>query len=189
MSETKKKRAPKLVAIPPWPIGTELTFFVGGIEAVPKGNMRAFVPKGWTRPVITDGKGKDVRAYESVMRNAARVELDRRSLPCARSQAFEVHMVFYFSRPDGDFDKHRHVHGRARSTPWVKPDLDKLQRSALDALTKLVWDDDSRVVRIVVEKRFADATHDIGTWIRVRVLPSTQRELADSQQRQLGSKE
>lgn len=169
-----------------WPLGTELQLFVGGIEAVPKGNMRAFVPKGWTRAVITDGKGKDVRAYEGQVRNAVRVEMERRGLVCAQHQPFEVHLCFFRARAAGDFDRHGQLKQSARTTPWVKPDIDKLQRSVLDALTKLVFDDDDRVVRVVVEKRFADAQHDVGTWIRVRPLPATQRELADSQQRNLG---
>lgn len=172
-------------ATPPWPVGMELQFYVGGVEVVPKGSMRAFLPKGWSRPVITDSGGKELRAYENAIRNAARAELDRRALPCAIRQPFEVHMCFYLARPDADFDKHRNVKPGARATPWVKPDLDKMQRGALDALTKLVWDDDSRVVRLVVEKRFSDATRDVGTWIRVRALAATLRELLDSQQPRL----
>ena len=159
-----------------WPIGCELQLYVGGTEPVSKGSMRAFIPKGWKRAVITDSGGAELRAYENTLRNALRVEMDRRGLVAAREQPFEVHMVFYFARSKAAVK---------RSQPYTKPDLDKLQRAALDAMSKLVFHDDAQVARIVVEKRYADATHDIGTWIRVRALPATLRELEEHQQRQL----
>jgi Holliday junction resolvase RusA-like endonuclease len=163
----------------PWPKGTELTFYVGGVEPVAKGSMRAFVPKGWNRAVVTDSGGARLRSYESAIRNAARAEMDKRGLPCAHETPFEVLLAFFTARPAKDYDRHGIVRGAARATPWLKPDIDKLQRSTLDALTGLVFDDDSRIVRIVVEKRFADANHDIGTWVKVRTLPRTAAELRD----------
>lgn len=179
----------KLAKKAQWPLGTELALFVGGVEAVAKGNMRAFIPKGWSRAVVTDTGGKELRAYENQVRNAARVEMQRRGLQTAHHQPFSVELCFFQPRPDKDMDRHGQLAKSARSTPWVKPDLDKLQRGALDALTKIVWDDDARVVRLVVEKRFADATHDVGTWIRVRVLPANQRELMLFSQRNIVQQE
>lgn len=45
----------------------------------------------------------------------------------------------------------------SRLLPTVKPDLDKLQRSILDAVTDAgVWRDDSQVVTVVARKRYAD---------------------------------
>lgn len=180
----KKRKVEEQRQRAPWPTGTELQFFVGGVMPVAKGSMRAFIPKGWDRAVVTDS-ATGLRGYESAVRNAARGELDRRGLPCALRQPFEVHLVFFFPRPDSDFDRHGHLVASARATPWVKPDLDKLLRAALDSLSKHVWDDDSRVVRAVIEKRFSDAARDIGTWIRVRLLPATLRELHAMQQRAL----
>lgn len=171
-----------------WPVGTELQMYVGGVEPVAKGSMRAFIPKGWSRAVITDSGGQPLRAYEGAIRNAARAEMDRRGLPCAHETPFEVLLAFYTARPSKDYTAARTLSSgtrvaalkpAARATPWIKPDIDKLQRSTLDALTGLVFDDDSRIVRIVVEKRFADANHDIGTWIQVRSLPRTVGELRD----------
>lgn len=39
--------------------------------------------------------------------------------------------------------------------PITKPDIDNIAKSVLDALNKVAFDDDSRVVRLVVEKHFA----------------------------------
>ena len=168
----------------PWPRGQSISFFVGGVEPAPKGNMRAFVPKKWAaaahaagqspRAVVTDAGGSTLRAYESVVRNAARAELDRRGLPCAMKTPFEVIIGYYFARGSGELDGHGRVLGSARATPWVKPDIDKLTRATLDALTLLVWDDDSRIVRLVVEKRFAET--DVGTLIKITRRPPTVRE-------------
>jgi Holliday junction resolvase RusA-like endonuclease len=179
----------------PWPLGTQLAFFVGGVAPTPKGNMRAFVPKAWAiaahaagqapRAVVTDGGGSTLRAYESAVRNAARVEVDRRRLPCALRQPFEAIVGFYFARPDADFDPHGHLVPGARLTPWVDPDIDKLVRPALDAITGIVFDNDSRVVRLVVEKQYSTANIDVGTWLQLKRLPATVRELARSQQTQL----
>lgn len=167
-----------------WPVGTRFSFFVGGVAPVAKGSMRAFIPKGWDRAVITDSAGANLRAYENVVRNAARCEMDRRSLPCAQQQPFELLLAFYQARPAKDFGKGGLLPG-SRCTPWVKPDLDKLERATLDAMTALVYDDDSRIVRVVKEKRFADAEHDVGVWIEARVLPATVRELREARQREL----
>lgn len=43
---------------------------------------------------------------------------------------------------------------RRRSFPATKPDVDKLQRAAFDALTHIVWVDDSRIVHVSAEKVF-----------------------------------
>ena len=44
-----------------------------------------------------------------------------------------------------------------RALPAVKPDLDKLIRSTLDALTDArVWQDDSQVVSLAVRKRYGE---------------------------------
>ena len=43
-----------------------------------------------------------------------------------------------------------------RETPWVRPDIDKLERAVLDGLTGVVFKDDAQVTRIVAVKRYAD---------------------------------
>ena len=47
--------------------------------------------------------------------------------------------------------------GKKEEFPRRKPDLDKLLRSTMDAITAAgIWTDDSRVVRIFASKLFAD---------------------------------
>ena len=58
---------------------------------------------------------------------------------------------------------------KRRPTPAAtkRPDIDKLQRAALDALTAVVWLDDSQVVEITACKRIAEAGEPPGLLVRV----------------------
>lgn len=162
-----------------WKLGTKIAIDLRGAEPVPKGSMKAFMPPGGKFPVVTDSKTAELRAFERDIRQLAEVEMNRYALPCAQEQPFEVLLCYYMARPNGDYTKAGELTASARVEPWVKPDLDKLERATLDALTGMVWDDDARVVRVVKEKRYASRERDIGLWIEVRVRPATMRELAE----------
>jgi hypothetical protein len=137
--------------------------------------MRAFVPKGWNRAVITDGGGKELKAFERSLRDLAIDAMTKRGLLCAVEQPFEIELAIYLPRPGGDFDAHGGVRAKSRTEPWVKPDLDKLERSILDSLTGVVYD----------EKKFAGPGHDIGLWLRASVRPATLREKLEWSQQEI----
>lgn len=79
-----------------------------------------------------------------------------------------VAVTFYLARPMGDFKP-----GTAelrKSAPRLhtkKPDLDKLERSTLDALKVGMLADDSRIWRLIGTKRYVgdDGTRQTGAWI------------------------
>jgi len=53
----------------------------------------------------------------------------------------------------------------------VKPDLDNLLKSTMDALTNAgVWRDDSQVAAVVMSKRYESANQAIGAVIRLEAL-------------------
>ena len=52
-----------------------------------------------------------------------------------------------------------------RPEPSVAPDLDKLIRGVLDALTAVVYRDDSQVTRITAQKVYGERP---GVWIQAR---------------------
>lgn len=54
-----------------------------------------------------------------------------------------------------------------RLLPWVKPDIDKLTRAVLDALTGAAYKDDGQVTALHVMKRYATAEHPAGVWVQV----------------------
>lgn len=45
-----------------------------------------------------------------------------------------------------------------RTTPCVRPDVDKLARALLDALTGIAYEDDGQVVELLVRKVYGPAT-------------------------------
>ena len=54
-----------------------------------------------------------------------------------------------------------------RAAHTVKPDLDKILRCTLDALTGIAFADDSQVVRVVASKHYASATTGPGANIHI----------------------
>ena len=60
-----------------------------------------------------------------------------------------VDMTFFMHRPKSvSFEK--------RAVPCVMPDIDKLARSILDALTGVAYKDDGQVVDLIARKRYDD---------------------------------
>ena len=51
------------------------------------------------------------------------------------------------------------------------PDVDKLIRAILDAVTVATGIDDSRVARIETEKRYTDDNSEVGAYLRIRQFP------------------
>ena len=74
----------------------------------------------------------------------------------------ELSVIFYLPRPKTVLD---------RPLPSVMPDLDKLIRAVADSLTDAkIYADDSRIVRIMAQKVYADHRGS-GALIRVNTLP------------------
>jgi len=118
-----------------------LAFTVWGI-AQPKGSSRAFVPKGWTRAVVTAANPK-TKSWQQLVSAAA---LDAMVSPMLLDGPVSLSVSFYLPRPKSL---------RAKTKPHVtKPDLDKLVRSVKDGLTQIVWHDDSQVVEVRAWKAY-----------------------------------
>lgn len=55
-----------------------------------------------------------------------------------------------------------------RWLPWTKPDLDKLIRAVNDPLSAAgIWDDDSRVTKIIAAKYYADEENQPGVQVTI----------------------
>lgn len=124
----------------------------------PKGSSRAFYKAGMKRAVIVKDNDERQRAWDGAVRQAALEKLGELDAPTFVDTQLEVQVYFYLARPAGHWGKGKNA-GRLRASapprPRSKPDIDKLVRATLDALIGTVFDDDSRIVRIVAEKRFA----------------------------------
>jgi crossover junction endodeoxyribonuclease RusA len=118
-----------------------VTFEVVGI-AVPKGSTRAFVPKGWTRPIVTAANAKSKGWQQLVAEQAQTVGAEGLFVgPVALT------VSFYLPRPQS-LPKHVRHHVK-------KPDLDKLVRCTKDALKGVLYHDDSQVVDLNAQKLYA----------------------------------
>ena len=129
-----------------------LQFTVHG-EPIPQGSTRAFIPKGWKRPIIT-AANKRTKPWRQEVAGAALAAMDRELMSCAGKHIpFRLTVTFRFQKP-----KSVRVYVDEKVT---KPDTDKLIRSILDALTGIVWHDDSQVVEILARKQFGQPGAEI----------------------------
>lgn len=120
------------------PVSRTVAFRVRGVPA-PQGSKRAFVVKG--RAVLTEASAR-VKPWRQDVKTAAEEALNGRAPLTA---PVEVRVTFVLPRPASA--------PRSRFLPDVTPDLDKLARSSMDALTAAgVFDDDKRVCDLHVRK-------------------------------------
>lgn len=121
-----------------------LAFTVHGV-AQPKGSARAFVAGG--RAVVTSAN-RNVKAWQQLVALGASdaIRVGRRGLT---DGPVRVIVTFHLPRPK----KYARRGGAIAHT--TKPDVDKLARCVLDALTAIVFRDDAQVVELVARKEYA----------------------------------
>lgn len=129
---------------------SETLDFTIHMRAEPQGSARAFVIPGTNRATITHDN-KKIKPFRSELAKMAIVELAGRSQPLfGKHVPVHVSIAFHFQRP---------ASAKKRFHPAVKPDLDKLQRAVLDALTGVAFHDDAQVVSISAKKYYAPHDH------------------------------
>jgi Holliday junction resolvase RusA-like endonuclease len=126
-----------------------LEFTVHGV-AQQMGSKRAFVPKGWTRPIITDSN-RNLKTWQTLVAECASHAIQQ--LPASQRELLvdgvRLTVAFYLPRPKS-LPKRVTAHTKA-------PDLDKLIRSLNDALSRVAFQDDAQVVDLVAMKRYTAA--------------------------------
>jgi len=118
-----------------------MTFLALG-KPQPKGSTRAFMCRG--RPLITS-TNPHLRAWEKIVAKAAQAA----EVPLLPAEPVTVGILFLLARPKG-------VAVKRRPWPVVKPDVDKLARAVLDALTGIAYTDDSQVVQVSAKKAYVE---------------------------------
>lgn len=122
-----------------------LKFTVFGIPQ-PQGSTRAFIPKGWKRPVITSDNAKLKPFRQEVAQTAMIAMRECGAQIAARGMPITLALAFYFEKPKSV--------KKSVNRKTTKPDLDKLLRATLDALTGIVYADDSQVDQCEMRKAF-----------------------------------
>jgi len=143
-----------------------MIFHVVGLTPAPQGSKRHV---GGGRMVESSAK---VRPW----REAVRQEALATGLTITAQPVF-LRLSFTFARPKG----HRNAKGQLRPSAPVdhitRPDLDKLCRSTLDALTGVLFADDSQVAFLVASKAYALPGELEGCTIEIKLIgddPCTQ---------------
>lgn len=124
----------------------------------PQGSMKAFIPKGWTRPVLTSDNAK-MKPYRHIVTQIACETLAKENAHrpwAAKHVPVSMGMRFYFAKPDSVPKK--------RTEPVVKPDISKLVRSTEDALTGVLYHDDAQIVE------YFEVSKHYGTPERVEIV-------------------
>ena len=155
-------------------VGTSIEFYARGLP-VPEGSTKSFYipPKkgsaGKGHVVTTHANPKmdkwrqDIKAA-AVHRNDEVFEGDRFYRPKNkkhRGDGVRVVCTFYMHKPKNATDD---------SYPSTIPDIDKLIRAVLDALTDVLWDDDSQVLEIMIRKKYQKDGEGPGVQVKVEVI-------------------
>lgn len=132
---------------------TPITFRVAAVP-VPKGSVKAFLPKGWNRPVLTsDAKG--LKAWASVVKSQA-----QQHCSSLVTGGVALNLAFVLPRPKS----HPKTKTIAHTT---RPDVDKLARAVLDALIGVAFNDDGQVAGLVCTKRYGDLGEQPGVVVTI----------------------
>ena len=135
------------------------TFTVAGMAPAPQGS------KNWLPNGAMKESCKNVKPWRYLVSQAAIAT----GVPLIRGPV-SMSVVFLFQRPKG----HYGAKGLKPSAPrfhMVKPDGSKLLRSTEDALSKLLYEDDARIVMGTFHKRYCIGDERPGAIISLIPLP------------------
>lgn len=133
-------------------------------KAQPAGSKRAFRHRATDKVVVTDSNPK-AKSWKNEVAATAGIQY----LGPLLDVPLSVEMTFYEVRPKGHYGTGRNegiVKDSAPVYPCGRPDVLKLARGVEDALTGVVWRDDSRIVDEYLAKRYGDRAR-----VEIRITP------------------
>ena len=134
-----------------------ITFTVIGLPQ-PAGSKRAFPFKrrdGKLGVAVSDNNPK-AKDWKQAVASAAHAAHNGSGL---LDGPLEVKMLFFLPRPKGHYRTGRNAGTLRESAPLFptgRPDTQKLARGTTDALTKVIWRDDSQIVKEVLQKHYGE---------------------------------
>lgn len=126
---------------------TRIEFWCSSIPQ-PQGSSRAMVIGGRARVFSDNPKLKGFRKEVAQAAAIAIAEAQMAAPAFGKHTAVRLTVEFVVAPPK--------TLPKTRRYPVVRPDLDKLLRSIGDALTGVMYHDDSQVVTILAQKRYGD---------------------------------
>lgn len=134
---------------------TRVAFDVAGTP-ITQGSARAIVHRSTGRAVLIQDKRSELHQWRQSIAQAAQ---DARNGEFAdRGVPVSVFLLFGLQKPKST--------PKRVETPTTKPDIDKLIRAALDALTGVVFADDSQVSQVTASKTYAEGAPGVDVVIR-----------------------
>jgi Holliday junction resolvase RusA-like endonuclease len=127
-----------------------ITFFVPGVPQ-PGGSKKGFFNKKTARVQVSEANSK-CAPWRAVVSQAAMEAVNGAGL---LDGPLRMKLEFVVVRPKGHYGS-KGLRPAAPAFPTVRPDASKLARAAEDALTGIIWRDDSQVVTQLVTKRYGE---------------------------------
>lgn len=124
----------------------------------PAGSKRAFsIKKGGVhigKVAVTDSNPKS-REWKTLVQVIAARYMRDKGLEMSDCP-ITLDLRFYYTRPKGHYNSKGLLTPSAPRRHTIKPDATKLLRGTEDALTGVVYRDDSQVCRLIVTKEYSD---------------------------------
>ena len=136
-----------------------ISFHVRG-TAVPQGSLRAHMAGG--RPILHYTNQEPLAVWRSAIAEAALAVC-----PEPLTGPVIVMCEIAVARPAGHYGKRGVLPRFADAWPDRRPDIDKLSRAVLDALTMVVYRDDGQVVMLDVTKRYCLESEPAGMDVHI----------------------
>ena|SRR5262245_60843112 len=130
-----------------------LKFFVPG-RVTPKGSLAIGKTKQGNLFLRSSTKGRDAKAWQHTVSTGALFAMRQRNQLLLEGALFGV-FTFVRPRPKQHFGAHGVKDSFKKTLPETRPDADKLCRAIGDALTNVVYRDDSQLTTVILRKRWA----------------------------------
>ena len=140
-----------------------ISFFVAGLPK-PAGSKRGFYIPKLKRVIITDANPNS-KDWKFDVKHAAQEAY----IGVPLTVPLAVEFTFFMPRPKGHFRTGRNadvLRPSAPAFPCGKPDVLKLARGVEDAMTAIIYQDDSQIVSERLFKRYAEGTPGVQVEIK-----------------------
>lgn len=128
--------------------------------------------------IMVESGGQALRTWREDVKQAALAAMQLDGIEAPLAGPIELRIMFWLARPSSHFRTGRKTSHllttRAPDFPWRRPDIDKLLRSTLDAITSAgLWHDDACAVHVVASKSYCINGSPPGADVRLETLGAT----------------
>lgn len=134
--------------------GGVISFFVSGIPK-PAGSKRAFFNKKTGKAMVVDTSGKGGKDW----RGDCKAVAWENKLDNPWDGPVTIVFRFVFPRPKSHYGTGKNSNKLKPSAPkhhLIRPDATKVCRAVEDALTGIIWKDDSQIYQQIITKEYGD---------------------------------